>query len=78
MNGGPAFPGSITVGPTDDLYSGTEGMSLRDYFAAAALPTLIEFKPGGSALVIAELAYDYANAMLEARKEEKRTDEETI
>lgn len=57
-DGGPAFPMSVAVGPTDDMYcsadvSGGVGMSLRDYFAAhAPLP-----EPGE---IEAQFKYDQA------------------
>ena len=48
-NGGPAFP---------------ENLTLRDYFAAAALPCLL----GKGFEMAAKQAYEYADAMLKARK----------
>lgn len=73
----PAFPitsfnseGNIT---TDDEF---RGMSLRDYFAAKAMQSLL-LKPNENSGVtgvnrfqhrISEDAYKYADAMLEARK----------
>jgi hypothetical protein len=41
--GGPAFPiPPVGTGdPRDGMSSGSDGMTLRDYFAAAALPALI-------------------------------------
>jgi len=68
-NGGPAFP---------HIDSGCgrfeEGMTLRDYFAAKALQGLF-FDPSPSgemtcdiSAVYARIAYEYADAMLEARK----------
>jgi hypothetical protein len=36
-NGGSAFPIPVAIGPTDDLYDGQGGMSLRDWFAGQAL-----------------------------------------
>ncbi len=71
---GPAFPTSGRV-PAD--YDGhnqgwcaTEhpGMTLRDYFAAkamASLATYQEYPPAQAAVY----AYEYADAMLKARKE---------
>ena len=69
--GGPAFPGKA--------YSGlpNEGLSLRDYFAAQALPALIseshrlskqEIKGHTVAEAVAITAYAFSDAMLEARK----------
>jgi hypothetical protein len=65
-NGGPAFPKNWISQKTDD-----QGMSLRDYFAAAALPALIAASDRWPSItrdnVVGE-AYNYADAMLEARK----------
>ncbi|ORM55940.1 hypothetical protein HA41_00470 [Pantoea conspicua] len=58
--GGAAFPlpmGSETV-------EGCEGMQLRDYFAAKALPLI---NGNGSVDEYAKAAYDMADAMLRAR-----------
>jgi hypothetical protein len=70
-NGGHAFP----------LRGFSDGMSLRDYFAAAALQGQIanvgitsgigeeaEKKAENPLLAMAELAYRHADAMLEARE----------
>jgi len=64
--GGPAFPVSIP-GAGDN---GVHGMSLRDYFAAQAVPALIKRfgimdEPANA--VVAEQAYDIADAMLTQR-----------
>ncbi|MFM0044070.1 hypothetical protein [Paraburkholderia sediminicola] len=65
----PAFP------HPDYLHAGPEGMTLRDYFAAKALAALIGFpnKDGencGAKAVpkLAKWAYEYADAMIEARE----------
>ena len=77
-NGVPAFPHTY-----DDLepYVGGErcakGMSLRDYFAAMAMAAIISKYPLTSlhnkwnpdALPITVGAYEYADAMLAARKQ---------
>ena len=67
--GGPAFP-------TETFQN--EGMTLRDYFAAKAMAVLMAEIDGndgdnpGSVMwqshTVAELAYEQADAMLEARK----------
>lgn len=61
--GGPAFPGAL-----DRHHS--EGMTLRDYFAAKAMQGIIatnsHFVKDAEAL--ASKAYEFADAMLEARK----------
>ena len=66
--GGPAFP-TGTGGNTP--YS--NGMTLRDYFAAKALPTAIkEVEDAGTYNLadVAAIAYQYADAMLKERDEE--------
>ena len=83
-DGGPAFPvlhtidGNWVKNPLDEF----KGMSLRDYFAAAALKGMCagltrfcEDEPAKSAGIIvnrpndlSEIAYTYADAMLEERK----------
>jgi hypothetical protein len=69
-NGGPAFPcGADTPGSTD-------GMSLRDYFAARAMQSLVvelgrradDSVPEDAPLTIANVAYAIADAMLKARE----------
>ncbi len=54
-DGGPAFPAGS---------SAFRGMSLRDYFAAKALPVVLTY-PGQR---FAEAAYAIADAMLAERK----------
>lgn len=61
--GGPAFPFPVLHGR-----GAPEGMALRDYFAAKAMQALIEKYECELAIEIAQEAYDYADAMLEARK----------
>ena len=62
--GGPAFPwcGDLNDCPTINL-----GMTLRDYFAAAALANEYT-QHGGNPAAVAQWAYAVADAMLEARK----------
>lgn len=55
----PAFPTWIK----DDAMM--PGMSLRDYFAAAALTGLLRESEDND---VAKLAYQFADAMMEARK----------
>lgn len=63
-DGGPAFPGTVDNG----LNSGVYGMTLRDYFAAAALQGLIAAGNNGmSQAGKADNAYVYADLMLEVR-----------
>ena len=60
--GGPAFP------TNDVCYN---GMNLRDYFAAKAMPSILEQMDvcnGNELKNSAWIAYQMADAMLEARK----------
>lgn len=60
-----AFP--VPVGP-DNALSDCEGMSLRDYFAAAALQGIaVRYPHTGTAVMIADAAYILADAMLAQR-----------
>jgi len=64
--GGPAFPAAHF-----DLSDHEHGMSLRDYFAAVALPMTIKEMNDAESYNIndaAILAYHYADAMLKARQ----------
>mgnify|MGYP000311273460 CR=1 FL=1 len=70
-DGGPAFP-LQSIGP--DFAPGYAGMSLRDYFALAALPACIQvcardsLNPGQTMEQrFAETAWAIADAMLEKR-----------
>lgn len=81
-DGGPAFPLQEIPG----VSTGADGMSLRDYFAAAALQGLVAYphfkpshrKPDGSfcfenaAGDYAATAYALADAMLKARSTRDR------
>jgi hypothetical protein len=58
--GGPAFPTGDH--PESQLCAST-GMTLRDYFAAKAMPYML----GVSVDEIAKTAYEIADAMLKAR-----------
>jgi hypothetical protein len=69
-----AFP---TTKPLDSWGDPNAGMDLRDYFAAKALMATIEtshtyFEVGDTleqdVLTVAQMAYMYADAMMEARK----------
>ena len=63
--GGPAFP---------QMYQSCElhmqGMTLRDYFAAKAMQSMVSDPDwqGGTCKTVASVAYEMADAMLEARK----------
>ena len=69
QDGGPAFPSTIT---DDSLHVG--GMSLRDYFAAKAMQGMAAHPESDkwSADGIAKSAYQQADAMLAARKENEK------
>ena len=61
--GGPAFP------TTQYDHGGeTDGMTLRDYFAAKAMQALVHVQVKTAQSQTAETAYEWADAMLEARK----------
>ena len=76
-NGGAAFP-RLTGGGLD--VGSHTGMSLRDYFAAAALPALIArdagMTKGNSSFErrpeLARIAYELADAMLEERQKDRQ------
>ena len=62
--GGPAFPGTqYANGIQPSGFS--EGMTLRDYFAAKAMQGLLA---QDKFTVVPELAYEMADAMLKARQ----------
>ena len=70
-DGGPAFPFSGRMVDYDEVRM--EGMTLRDYFAAAALTGMVsnlnsyEEGHGGVTDTYSGLAYKYADSMLAAR-----------
>ena len=69
--GGPAFPGVDYL--SQHGKKNPEGMTLRDYFAAKAMQSIIT-REGEDALVVEDIAftaYQYADAMLKAREEPK-------
>jgi hypothetical protein len=68
-DGGPAFPVTIQQGST----KGLPGLTLRDYFAAAALTGLLA-DPNSTCTVedFAEGAYECADAMLVQRRLTKK------
>ena len=77
-----AFPLQHTIVDANDPFfkRGQEGMTLRDYFAAKALTSLIEAMPHTKAKklpfqkdetiaeMIARISYGYADAMIKARE----------
>ena len=72
-DGGPAFPVTGVAGI--DASWGRDGMSLRDYFAAAAVPPIRGLVDAlglkHNAVAIASAAYTIADAML-AERQRKR------
>ena len=70
-NGGAAFPvAELHIGHDTKVSCDSQGMTLRDYFAAAALTSLISTGTYGLLpLKCSAVAYNYADAMLAARKE---------
>jgi hypothetical protein len=60
--GGPAFP------VTSNVFNDLEGMTLRDYFAAKAMQSLITVQFQTKQAQSAETAYEWADAMLKERK----------
>ena len=76
-DGGPAFPYETSGGNWPDMRPQVfSGLSLRDYFAAQAMPELLAIlardKQGDTEAqkVMAETAYELADAMLAARDRE--------
>ncbi len=74
-DGGAAFPGQALGSDGRPMSEHWNGLSLRDYFAAAALTGMLDFTGVASyemdrtyADVAARTAYTLADAMLEARK----------
>jgi hypothetical protein len=70
--GGPAFPQAV-MNDEGEIYHFHDwhGMSLRDYFAAKAMQAQLARTTWGiedDATDMAQEAYTYADAMLEARK----------
>lgn len=64
-NGGPAFP---QMDP-NSLYFNATGMTLRDYFAGQVIASVKGWHPADrQGKGAAQIAYEIADAMLEARK----------
>lgn len=67
--GGPAFPVTLATGQSYIGHAVSDGMTLRDYFAAKAMQGLLASPTDpASAKTAAEFSYRVADAMLEARK----------
>ena len=63
-DGGQAFPRAVQF---DDAFISGHGMTLRDYFAAAALPQ-VDQRSHGTPDDIALECYQLADAMIKARE----------
>jgi hypothetical protein len=61
----PAFPNEGFNGWGEPF----QGMTLRDYFAAKAMQSLIHVQVKTAQQMTAETAYEWADAMLKAREE---------
>lgn len=76
-DGGPAFPHVMCQEHGGGSWTTKPGLSLRDYFAAAALTGYLAWSPpsGGQTepARAAEKAYLYADAMLAARAAEAKS-----
>jgi len=73
--GGSAFPYSALMPDGPSMYADSEGMSLRDYFAAKVMAALLSnstfftaIPDGKKSVLLAAMAYLQADIMLEARK----------
>lgn len=72
-NGGPAFPHSIMYLDSDNQFEIKQGLSIRDYFAAAALTGYMSSMPNNVEPTefkssIARDVYEIADAMLAERE----------
>jgi hypothetical protein len=74
-DGGPAFPvadfdyQAFKPGNADELKRLLSGMTLRDYFAAKAMPHVYDRVQDGGFERVAKLSYELADAMLKARQQ---------
>ena len=70
-DGGPAYPVEVAVGHLGKAGVATRqylGLSVRDYFAAAALPAIIQMTGvQGKVRIDVAIAYEYADYMLAER-----------
>ena len=68
-DGGPAFPYSALSPEGVEVYKDSDGMTLRDYFAAKAMQGFMSRSliPGFDEEMIALKAYEIADAMLAER-----------
>lgn len=67
-DGGPAFARDSHMDKQLGLYVQQQGMSLRDFFAAAALQGILSSTQTGHLQIIAKDAYGMADAMIKARE----------
>ena len=65
QTGGPAFPCDLTM-YDEEVKVNYQGMTLRDYFAAKAMQEWVGVL---SPVEGADLAYEWADAMLKAREQ---------
>jgi hypothetical protein len=65
--GGPAFPTGIITDDKGVIIGGSNGMTLRDYFAAKAMQEFC--KEFNDDTQLAKVAYQIADAMLKAREQ---------
>ena len=69
-DGGPAFPQLELDQSTGNIHTQHFGMTLRDYFAAKAMASIL-YQPEWEEMPnehVAMWAYEYADAMLKARE----------
>jgi len=64
-HGGPAFPVSPVRNENGDIQYGHNGMTMRDYFAAAAINEVGWYNNINQSAI---MAYEIADAMLKARE----------
>ena len=67
-NGGPAFPVTDSRHPNGQIEYGSNGMTLRDWFAGQALTGLLADSNASSKSLYVKDAYDLADAMLVVRE----------
>lgn len=65
--GGPAFPEIGNVGYNSEWQS-ESGMTLRDFFAAKAMQSLVSLQDGSHPDGGSQQAYAWADAMIKARE----------
>jgi len=70
MNNQPAFPTGIITDGKGKIIGGSNGMTLRDYFAAKAMQGFLAdgAAPDVSKETISVMAYSMADAMMKARE----------